>query len=555
MIFLSTGSRTGAWQTAAIGYAGGIMRRRSFVQLLLLALPFLLGACASPARLRPAKRPQLSFSAPRAEQRSLSLLLETALTQPVNSANANEALGAFVEQWHKNKLPHEALLDPASDQAPSYQVKIQSALFEGKDALTYFDDIQSQAGMQVLNLTHHRREGLGAPLIGLRENRHSLAIENYYPPEAINRPLTAVIEPGPRRGQLQQVTIQILCPFRQGSVHINGRTEPLAADFTAPWAAALSRTGRLRRSAILDMLTQAPSREPQLYLMEPYDPRKEPLIMIHGLLSTPLAWAAVSNDLWADESIRKRYQIWHFLYNTSAPALYSARQLRTQLAALRPLLDPEGDDPAMQQTTLLVHSMGGLVAKGLVVRPGQAFWEAAFTVPPASLKLNAADRATLNDAFEWQPDPRIHRIIFVCTPHRGSAFADNAAGRIGSWLTKPPTQFEAFYRRVSADNPGAFTPAYAALGRGELDSVSALSPRQPTLRILADLPFPEKVRVHSIIGNRGKPGPLEKSSDGIVPYTSSHLEGADTELIVPAGHGAFRHPAAKTEILRLLKLP
>src|SRR5690606_4122367 len=108
---------------------------------------------------------------------------------------------------------------------------------------------------------------------------------------------------------------------------------------------------------------------------------------------------------------------------------------------------------------------------------------------------------------------------------------------------------------VSADNPGAFTPAYAALGRGELDSVSALSPRQPTLRILADLPFPEKVRVHSIIGNRGKPGPLEKSSDGIVPYTSSHLEGADTELIVPAGHGAFRHPAAKTEILRLLKLP
>lgn len=524
-------------------------------QFLLLGLSMLLVACASPVRLISQKSTPFPLSAsPSTGQESLYQLLETALGQSADSAAGREALGAFVERWKKERLPNQAQIEPPSGQGLAYRVKIQSALFEGEDALAYFEEIRSLAGTRVVNMTHHKREGTGAVMMGQRENHHTRPIEKYYPPEAINRPLTAVLVPGVIRRGVRQVTVQLLCPFRQGSVRVEGRTVPLAADFTAPWAAALARTGRLRRSAILDMLTQAPSREPQLYLMEPYDPRKEPLIMIHGLLSTPLAWAAVSNDLWADENIRKRYQIWHFLYNTSVPPLYSARQLRGQLAQIRPMLDPEGDDPAMQRTTLLVHSMGGLVAKGLVVSPGEAFWKAAFTVPPASLKLTAADRATLNDAFEWKPDPSIRRIIFVCTPHRGSAFADNAAGRIGSWLTKPPSQFKQFYLRVSADNPGVFTPAYAALGRGELDSVSALSPKQPTLRILAELPFPKNVRVHSIIGNRGKPGPLAESSDGIVPYTSSHLPTAESELVVPAGHGAFRHPAAKAEILRLLNL-
>jgi hypothetical protein len=129
---------------------------------------------------------------------------------------------------------------------------------------------------------------------------------------------------------------------------MKGVRQPLAADFSVPWAAALARAGKLNQLRVLDMITPQPKREPRLYLMEPYDPNKEPLIMIHGLLSTPLAWAELSNDLWADETIRRRYQIWHYLYNTSAPALYSSRLLRAQLRELRQLLDPENDDPAMR---------------------------------------------------------------------------------------------------------------------------------------------------------------------------------------------------------------
>ncbi len=521
--------------------------------VVIVCASALLSSCAlTPARLqrqqawawkglRPAPAPKLHD------------LLTTTLVEEPGSPKSTEALAKFVELWKKQKLPSSSLVAAEAKEDVAYQVR-----FEGDpgqpDPLHYFDDIQATSGFKITRIKHHQRPGIGAPLIALRENKHREPVENYFPTEAISRPLTAVAEAGPIHHGVRQVRIRLLCSLQNETVSVRGKPMPLAADFSMPWASALSRTGRLQQSAILDMLTRTPKRSAQLYLMEPYDPHKEPLIMIHGLLSTPLAWASLSNDLWGDEAIRRRYQIWHFLYNTSAPALYSARLLRGQLKELRFLLDPEGDDPAMQRTTLVTHSMGGLIGKALVVTPGDAFWKAAFKVPHETLKLPPEDRAVLNDAFEWQPDRTIHRILFICTPHRGSDFADNPAGRIGSWITRPPTQFQEFFRRVSRDNPGVFTPAYVALGQGRLDSVSALSPRQPTLRILASLPFPKRVTTHSLIGDRGRPGPLAKSSDGIVPYSSSHLESAASELVLPTGHGAFRHPAALPEILRILKL-
>lgn len=470
-----------------------------------------------------------------------------------DSTESALALGEFVELWkrHGYRSGH-SFVSPSG--GATYRVRFVNHA-SGEYGIDHFDELLPAGHFRIRKINHHQRAGVGTPLVAIRENRHRETIEGYYPPEAITRPLTAVATTGPSQGAVREVTIQLLCPLANDRVTIGGQTRPLAADFSAPWAALLARSGELNRSAVLDMLTTNPKRMPQLYLMEPYDRQKEPLIMIHGLLSTPLAWAGVSNDLWADDGIRRRYQIWHYHYNTSAPALYSARILRGKLRDLRALLDPDGDDPAMRKTTILAHSMGGLIAKALVVEPRDAFWKAAFHVPPGKLVLSASDREALNDAFEWKPDPSVHRIIYVAVPHRGSNFADNPAGRLGRLLTSVPQPFQEFYTRVSAANPGAFTPAYAELGSGKLNSVSSLSPRQPTLRILADLPYAQPVATHSIIGNRGESGLLTNSSDGVVPYTSSHLDEAASELVVPAGHGAFHHPAAIGEIKRLLNLP
>ena len=65
---------------------------------------------------------------------------------------------------------------------------------------------------------------------------------------------------------------------------------------------------------------------------------------------------------------------------------------------------------------------------------------------------------------------------------------------------------------------------------------------------------PVQAAYHSIIGNRGKPGPLADSTDGVVPYWSSHMDKAQSELIVPGPHGSCQLPQTIEELKRLLRL-
>jgi hypothetical protein len=63
--------------------------------------------------------------------------------------------------------------------------------------------------------------------------------------------------------------------------------------------------------------------------------------------------------------------------------------------------------------------------------------------------------------------------------------------------------------------------------------------------------IPPAVPFHNIIGQKD-PGPTHSGNDGVVAYSSSHLDGAESELIVRHGHEAFLHPDAVAEIKRIL---
>lgn len=67
--------------------------------------------------------------------------------------------------------------------------------------------------------------------------------------------------------------------------------------------------------------------------------------------------------------------------------------------------------------------------------------------------------------------------------------------------------------------------------------------------------MPDPLSPRSIIGVAGLPRrPLERTSDTVVPYWSSHLDGAVSETIVPAPHTTiFEHPEAIAEIKRILQ--
>ena len=91
-------------------------------------------------------------------------------------------------------------------------------------------------------------------------------------------------------------------------------------------------------------------------------------------------------------------------------------------------------------------------------------------------------------------------------------------------------------------------------GRFTPNSIWGMSPKSPLLLSLHPLPI--KPPFHSIIGNQGLDKiPLKDSSDGVVPYWSSHLAGAVSERIVPAQHvTACQNPETVEELKRILRL-
>ena len=71
-----------------------------------------------------------------------------------------------------------------------------------------------------------------------------------------------------------------------------------------------------------------------------------------------------------------------------------------------------------------------------------------------------------------------------------------------------------------------------------------------TLKRLEVAPW---VTAHSIIGKIGN-GPLETSSDGVVPYASSHIGWSASELVVPRNHACQDAPQTIEELRRILFL-
>src|SRR6185503_3123011 len=101
----------------------------------------------------------------------------------------------------------------------------------------------------------------------------------------------------------------------------------------------------------------------QLILTEPYARGKIPVIFVHGTFSSPVWWGEMFNTLQADPEIRKRFQVWMYLYSSSQPIVISAAELRDSITNKIYELDPKGQYPALQQMVVIGHSQGGLLTK------------------------------------------------------------------------------------------------------------------------------------------------------------------------------------------------
>src|SRR5204862_6046120 len=129
---------------------------------------------------------------------------------------------------------------------------------------------------------------------------------------------------------------------------------------------------------------------------------------------------------------------------------------------------------------------------------------------------------------------------------RGSELASGGIGRFAiSLITLPLTLTKAVADTVTQQNLQQLT------GSNRLpNSVSGLKPSNPSLKVVNASAI--TAPYNSIIGDRGK-GDSPNSTDGVVPYWSSHVSGAQSECIVPGPHSSCELPATITELDRILK--
>jgi pimeloyl-ACP methyl ester carboxylesterase len=337
------------------------------------------------------------------------------------------------------------------------------------------------------------------------------------------------------------------------TIDLNGVQVPLAADFTAPFGLLISRTA-LKDIGLSQTFTSGDwLDEAGFYMTEPFDPHRIPIITVHGLLSSPITWINLQNDLMDDPAIRQHYQIWHFFYPAGLPILVSAQMFREKLEELYTFFDPQAQFPALRHAVVIAHSMGGLLTKTIVADSGDQLWERTFQKPPTDLDLSAALREQLDRLLRFRRAPFITRVVFIAVPHRGSLLAESFAGRLGRMLIAVPATVLTPVRLLREQVGAALAPDVKEALQEDPSSIKGLSPQNPMIQALAGVAVDKGVPFHSIIGDRGL-GDGEQGSDGVVPYKSSHLEGAVSELIVPSDHAATAHPFTVLEVKRILKL-
>ena len=407
-----------------------------------------------------------------------------------------------------------------------------------------------------------RQYGLGVPMIGVRRADQSGTkggneLDKFYPAE-MAFPLTAILRPSKKLRQdtdpdaVRSCTIDLVDPVQFRTVGPVADALDLEVDLTTPLAYMWSRTDLSRyRWSGLFRPGEAAGRA-RLMLLRPYEPDKIPIVMVHGLASSPLAWIPMLNELLRDPKIHDKYQFLLYVYPTGVPVPLAAAGLRDALRDAQKLFDQPGTTPAreFQEMVLIGHSMGGLLSHFMAVDSGSKLWELStdktfdeIVGPPEIL-------SELKRFCFFEPLPFVKRVVFLATPHRGSELTRRIVGHVISRQISEPDDVHKLLTRLVKDNPDAFN---ARKFRHMPTSIETLDPKSDVLSALLSMKPRDGVIFHSIIASLTPDG-VRKTTDGVVAYASAHLDGPNlkSEKVVRSDHSVQKDPAAILEVRRIL---
>lgn len=345
--------------------------------------------------------------------------------------------------------------------------------------------------------------------------------------------------------------LNIYDPYSIEKLNIGGNDYPLAANFSAPYGLWLAENN-LGAAAYLSLIDRDNSIiMPQLFMLEPYNPNKKVIVLIHGLASSPEAWIRLTNDIMGDKVLRENYQVWQVFYSTNMPILESHFQINAIIQQAFAKLDPKS--PSAQDAVLIGHSMGGIIARLLVS-------DADLTQPAMKLLKSQQVKHFKNEPLFQarlliKPIQNFDRAIFIASPHRGTDYADRWFTRAARKIIKLPGAFlGAFADSLTQDNDN-LKSFISDLGHGIIQNgPSDLSHNSKFTELTQDVVPVKGVAFHSIMGNLTNSHDINLVNDGIVPYKSAHLEGAQSEIILKGGHSIQETPEAVLELRRILRL-
>jgi len=419
-----------------------------------------------------------------------------------------------------------------------------------------FDRLLPASGFKLENYRQiYAGPGAGAPVILAFEDTATLRRErSFRPGNNVYVVGTAVLEfsKPARTGAPVPVRIRILNTPKTREVRIAGKTHPLAWNLTADVEANLNNP-YITKSGLAGLRNAETHAEATgLFGINNYDPNKIPVVFVHGLNSDPHVWKSAVNELIGNPELNATYQPLLFMYPTGLPVPGAAARLRESLNEYRAKWDPDGNDANFDRMILVGHSMGGLLSRLQVIDSGDDLWKAFFTRPVSEVSfIPANDRKKVERTLNFKSQPFVERVIFVAVPHRGSQMADISIVRWGIKLIKLPKNLADYTANALLQDPALLNPALLQYNSLGLRSVDMLSPGHPYFKAIDARPI--KVPYHAIIGDRGR-NDSPKGSDGVVPFWSSYLDGAQSVKIVPHGHSCTGEPETVEEIIRILKL-